>query len=239
MEYSIYKRPGEISISPDTKIKNQDADMNTGSSSFSTLPSKIVERGRVDTFVTDLHSQKKRDDEVGLTPKQIKILEREREWELSDEGLRLQDDLKKKDHIGTGPLRLVGQSLSSRRLKVHSWNPLITESTFVSLTPDEVGERERSRILALLQESGVANLLRTDQAVVLKRVEEIEDGPFTLITDIALHNEGLSALLRMAVKGQEGINLLYEKPIPVKDYPLYSELVDKAVQEFPRDNPKP
>lgn len=239
MEFDpTYKRPGESSSLPDKKIINQESGGHIPGSSFSTQPSKIVERGRLSSTARDFHPQKKSPDKEKLTPKQIKILEREREWELTDEGLRFKQDLEKIDHLGDEPLRLVGKSLSSRTIRVHSWNPMITESSFIQLTPEEMGEREKSRVLALLQESGMTSLLNEGQAVVLKRIEEVESGPFVLIEDIALHTQGLSSLLRMAVKGQEGLNLMYERPIPVEDYPLYSGLVDKAVQDFIHNKPQ-
>lgn len=235
MEYSIFKKPEEGSKSLDSKIANQDSG---GPSLNPPLhSSKIVERGRLSIPVRDFHPQKISPDEEKLTPKQIKILEREREWESTDEGLKFKQDLEKIDHLGYGPLRLAGKGFSSRTIKVHSWNPMITESSLGLLTPEEMGEREKSRVIALLRESGVANLLSADQAVVLKRIEEVESGPFVLIEDIALHTQGLSSLLRMAVKGQEGIDLIHERPIPVEDYPLYSELVDKAVADFYHNQP--
>lgn len=169
-------------------------------------------------------------DEIA-TIRARRILERESNRPITEEDLKKRDDNERIDRKKDGPLGLVGLALKSRTTRVVSWNPLIMEYLYTELTDKEIGEREKGRVLKLLEDSGLGRALGEEEAIVLQR--SIEEGKgLNFATDIALQPEGIFRYLRIGFPGQEGFQTLTSKPIPVEDYPLYSDLVDQTAIRF-------
>jgi hypothetical protein len=197
------------------------------------LLEKIVERSHNYPHGADLR----------ISPEQQKILQREKQRPVTEEDLRRQSDAIKIKADKKGPLRLIGSALESHSIKVYSWGDgdfvpglISIHAGLYELTPEEIGEREKGRVLALLQESGVKESLAEDEALVMQRSEpetDTKNPELFWVNDIALERDGIFRYLKMGMKSTgPDTQVLTRIPIPVEDYPKYSELVDEVVKKY-------
>ncbi len=94
-------------------------------------------------------------------------------------------------------------------------------------TPEELGEKEKARILKRLEETDLSE----EEAFILRRTEPQTDEKGNRIwsVDLVLNRSGIYRYLRMALADGTQSPALTTEPIPVADYPLYSELANQAI----------
>lgn len=167
----------------------------------------------------------------------IKALEREAARPVTEEDLRRQRDNHKKHRFEYGPLKLIGRGLEAHATRVLDWDPMLTIYEYSELSPEELGEQEKARVMMLLEESGVGQALADDEALVIQRTEEelgkIAGNSVKWVVDIALQKDGLYRYARLGGDNQKDLTApVSGKPIPIEDYPLYSDAVDNTVEKY-------